>query len=381
MFNNNKNNKYIHNISMRKENKFIKKELLILFMFFIISIISIYSFQTFLGITNNNLILKQTIYYILGFLIVFIISKIDINKILKYSFLIYFVNIILLILVLFLGENINGIKAWLEIPFLGSFQPSEFMKIGIILVSAKIINNSHIKNFKDELILVIKLFLVILLPSILTFLEPDTGAVIVYIVIFLGMIFISKIRSFWFIFIIFLFIVLLGFIFYLFYYQKDLFIKLLGSDFFYRLDRIFLWTKSEGMQLENSLLAIASSGLFGKGIDSIPIYYPEGHTDFIFTSFGSCFGLVGMILLILLFILFDLNLLNECIKNNNYTYKAIIVGFISVLLYQQIQNIAMTVGLLPITGITLPFISYGGSSLISFMILLGIVFSINKKTH
>ena len=80
-------------------------------------------------------------------------------------------------------------------------------------------------------------------------------------------------------------------IFYLYFYQEDLFLRSLGNGFFYRLDRIFDWKSSSGMQLENSLLAIASSGFVGKGINSVPIYFPEGQTDFVFTSFGSCFGL------------------------------------------------------------------------------------------
>ena len=127
--------------------------------------------------------------------------------------------------------------------------------------------------------------------------------------------------------------------------------------------------------------AIGHSEIAGYGVNNIPIYYPEGQTDFIFTSFASCFGLIGMIILIILIIIFNMNLINKAINTNTKTHKIIIISFVSVLIYQQIQNIAMTIGLLPITGITLPFISYGGSSLISFMILLGIIFSLENKKN
>ena len=148
---------------------------------------------------------------------------------------------------------------------------------------------------------------------------------------------------------------------------------------FYRFDRIFDWQSSSGMQLENSLISIGSSGYFGKGISNILLYFPEGHTDFIFSSFASIYGLTGMIILILTIIWFDITIINTKTKNNSYKY--IIAGTIGALIYQQIQNISMTIGLLPITGITLPFISYGGSSLISYMILLGIIMSIKKKNN
>lgn len=365
---------------MKTKNNFIKQQFIFLIVFYLISIISIYSFKTYLPSNLGNLVLKQTIFYIFGLILIFLIWKIGIKKILKFSYLIYGINILLLILVLIFGARINGAKAWFNIPLLGSFQPSEFMKIGIILMSAKIIDNHKIKNLKDEFFLILKLFIIVLLPSILTFLEPDTGAVIIYFIIFIIMLILSGIRLRWFFFLFSCITLTLGIIFYLFYFEKDLFIKILGNNFFYRLDRIFDWSKSSGMQLENSIIAISSSGFFGKGFNTIPIYYPEGQTDFIFTSFVSCFGFFGAFILISIIIAFDTNIIKLAKNTNKKYYKLIILGLVGVLIYQQIQNISMTIGILPITGITLPFISYGGSSLISFMIMLGIVFTLNKKT-
>jgi rod shape determining protein RodA len=134
------------------------------------------------------------------------------------------------------------------------------------------------------------------------------------------------------------------------------------------------------MQLGNALAAIGSSGLLGFGFGHTPIYFPEAHTDFIFSVYASNFGLIGSIILIGLFIFFDLKIINIGSKTKNNISKYMIAGIIGMILYQQIQSIGMNIGLLPITGITLPFISYGGSSLLSYMIIAGIIFSLSNQT-
>ncbi len=356
-----------------------KKILFCLLIFYLISILAISSFSVFLSSSYGNLVIKQTINYVIGIIILLVFLKIPHEVILKFSFWIYLVNVLALSALLFFAPSINGIKAWFVIPFLGNIQPSEFMKIGIILFSCKIISSSKILGFKNELMLILKLFIVVLIPCILTFLEPDTGAVIIYLVIFVTLLFLSGIRFRWFVFFFIVLGGLLGGILYLFFYQKELFIKIIGSSFFYRLDRLLDWNNSSGMQLENSIIAIASSGLFGHGYKKIPIYYPEGHTDFIFTSFVSSFGLVGAILLFVSITYFDYNIFKYAKRQENAISKYAITSFLVVIIYQQIQNMAMTVGLLPITGITLPFISYGGSSLLSFFIILAIIFSLENK--
>lgn len=365
-----------------KKKIFIDKKILIyLGLFFIISITSIYSFSTFLYSDNLVLVKKQIIYYVLGILLILLINKIGIKKVLKYSLYIYLVNVLLLLLVLIFGKEINGIKAWFNIPYIGSFQPSEFMKIGITLLVCKLINdfNNKSNSFKDEFILIIKIGIIVLIPSVLTFLEPDTGAVIIYLLIMLICLFISDISRKWFILFFSLIVICISFIVGLYFFNEDLFINILGSNFFYRLDRLLDWTNSSGMQLENSVIAIASSKFFGNGINNILIYYPEGHTDFIFSSFASIYGLFGIIILFITIVLFDIRVLNICKKVNNNYYKYIVITFICVILWGQIQNISMTVGILPIMGITLPFISYGGSSLLSYMIMLGIILGIEKE--
>ncbi len=354
-----------------------KSFIYILLIFFIISINSIYSFTSFLTKDTYSLVIRQSAFYLVGIILILILYKINPQKLLKYSWGIYLINVILLILVLIIGTEVNGTKAWFSVPLIGTLQPSEFMKIGLILLLARIIDRQKLKTTKDEIILITKVFIITLIPSLITFLEPDTGAVLIYFIIALTMLFVSKLRLRWFAILISIIVITALTLFYLYIFQTDIFIKIFGSSMFYRFDRIFDWQASSGMQLENSLISIGSSGYFGKGISNILLYFPEGHTDFIFSSFASIYGLTGMIILILAIIWFDVTIIST--KTSNKAYKSIIAGTTGALIYQQIQNISMTIGLMPITGITLPFISYGGSSLLSYMILLGIIISLKKE--
>ena len=162
--------------------------------------------------------------------------------------------------------------------------------------------------------------------------------------------------------------------------NNDLFIKLLGTNFFLRIDRLLDWKKKEGYQLENGLIAIGSGGLLGFGINKTPLYFPEPQTDFIFAVFANNFGFIGAIFLLSLIVIFDIRLVTIVLKSKNNVNKYIMAGIIGMLIYQQFQNIGMTLGIMPITGITLPFISYGGSSLISYMIMAGVIFNISNET-
>ena len=125
--------------------------------------------------------------------------------------------------------------------------------------------------------------------------------------------------------------------------------------------------------------AIGSAGLFGHGYNKTPIYFPESGTDFIFAVFASNFGLVGSFLLILLIVFLDTKIIMLAQRKISDKDRYVLVGIVAMLVFQQIQNIGMTIGLFPITGITLPFISYGGSSLLSYMIIVGIILNISME--
>ena len=197
------------------------------------------------------------------------------------------------------------------------------------------------------------------------------------------MMFLSGIRMRWFLIAGGILLFILGFVFGSYFLNQDLFINIFGTDLFYRLERVFQWGEGSGLQLENALAAIGSAGFFGHGFNHTPIYFPESGTDFIFAVFASNFGLLGSFLLISLILFFDMKLVSLAREKIDNTDKYVIVGMVGMLLFQQIQNIGMTVGLFPITGITLPFISYGGSSLLSYMVIVGIIINImvDKKTR
>ena len=236
-------------------------------------------------------------------------------------------------------------------------------------------------TYLDEFKFILKTFIIVLIPSILTFLQPDTGCVVIYLFIYLSMMFVSGIRIRWFIIGGIILSILLGGFFGLYFFKEKLFIKIFGSSLFYRIERVFNWKNGLGLQLENALAAIGSGGLFGHGYNKTPIYFPESSTDFIFAVFASNFGFIGVILLIGIILYLDINIIILAKKRIEDTDKYIVAGIAGMLLFQQIQNIGMTVGLLPITGITLPFVSYGGSSLLSYMLIVGILLNISVKKN
>ena len=194
------------------------------------------------------------------------------------------------------------------------------------------------------------------------------------------MLFVYGIRKSIFIILILIMIISSGVFLYFYFNYQDNFINIFGTSFFYRIDRILNWSLGDGGQLNKSLIAIGSSGIFGHGFNHTPLYFPELQTDFIFGVFASNFGLLGSVMLILLLIIFDMNLISSASKTYDNKDKYAIAGIVGMLVFQQIQNIGMTIGLLPIIGITLPFISYGGSSLISYMLLVGIIFNVSNQS-
>lgn len=370
---------------MKKESKFkVEKNILIpLILFAIISVITIYSTRSLLSSDLQNLYLKQILWYSIGFFIAFLMMTFGNKFLYNNAYIFYIVGVLLLILVLFFGKEINNAKCWFVIPYIGSFQPSEFMKIFLIITLARMIGDFNAErrdnDINEEFRFLIKVLIVVGIPSVLTFIEPDTGAVLIYFIITIVMLFTSGFKSRWFLITLLIILLFGGSFLAIYFLDKDLFIKVFGTSFFYRMDRILNWSNSSGLQLTNSITAIGSAGGLGHGFNHTPIYFPEMQTDFIFAVYASNFGFLGVIILISLLIYFDTNIISLASKTTNSYDKFTIGGIISVLLFQQIQNISMTIGLLPIMGITLPFISYGGSSLLSYMILVGMLFNISNE--
>mgnify|MGYP002449884317 FL=1 len=369
-----------------KKFKLNKSLIICVFIFMIISIVTIYSAMTYLPDYLGNLAFKQFMWYLVGFFMIIIVNKISVENIYHFNWYIYITSILLLAILLVIGEPINGSKCWFTIPKIGSIQPSEFAKISLILTVSIITENwakkiRKVPTLKEEIILLAKIFIIWLIPSFLTFLEPDTGAVFIYSIIVIAILFVSPLRKRWFILAMILIGIGLGSFLFLYFLKKDIFVNIFGTELFYRIDRLLDWKNGTGMQLENSLTSIGSSSILGHGYNKTPVYFPESGTDFIFAVYASNFGLLGSIFLIMIILYFDITIIKIVKNASNITEKFTAVGILGILVYQQIQNIGMTLGILPITGITLPFISYGGSSLLSYMLMIGILLNIHNDTY
>lgn len=330
----------------------------------IIGIVSIYCSKSI--VTNYyDFLKKQVIFIIIGVGLLFLFKRINFNYIKKYCFLFYLITLFLLVYVLIFGDTINGSKSWINL-FGISIQPSEFAKITILLCLDKYIHTKY--GF-------IKCLLIVLVPSILTFLQPDTGTVLFYLVIYFTIFISMGLKKKYYISLFGFISIVIVLYFYLYFFQSELFIDILGTSFFYRTDRIINFMSSEGFQLNNALIGIGNGGLIGNGSTYV-IYIPEAITDFMFANILTMFGFIGGLVVILLFLYLDVLLIKDIYSMRKHKY--FIIGLFGVFLYQQVQHMFMDVGLLPITGITLPFVSYGGSSLISYFILFGILFNIKK---
>ncbi|CAH0144333.1 Peptidoglycan glycosyltransferase RodA [Peribacillus frigoritolerans] len=377
---------------MEEQNKFSSRIdfslVTILLLLCVGSCLAIYSAQT-TGQYAENFLIKQIFWYIVGIGIVLGFITLDSDQLKKISWYAYGFGLFLLFLLIIMPEAIvpvrNGAKSWFIIPGIGSIQPSEFMKVFLILALANVISNHHLKNtlktIQTDIWLLIKIGLVTGAPLMLIMQQPDLGTSLVIMSIMLGMIFISGISWKILLPIVSGGIVVASTVLYFVIWKPEILVKYLGVKT-YQFGRIYSWldpynyASSEGYHLTRSLLAIGSGQTTGKGIGSREVYLPESHSDFIFSIIGEEFGFIGSSIIISLFFLLIYHITKTGMdtKNNFYTY--ICVGVISMLTFHVFQNIGMTVGLLPITGIPLPFVSYGGSSLMGNMMAMGLIFSI-----
>lgn len=331
---------------MKKE---IIKKYYILIPILILLIISIFTMYH-----GTNLGNKQLIFCILSILLIFIVQKINIKWLINNSFYFYLLNIFLLIAVLIFGRSINGAKAWLDFHYF-KLQPSELMKITLMLYLIKL--NNQNKN-------IIYLIIATIIPSVLTYLEPDTGAIIIYLIILLSCLMYSKITKKTLLILILVALILISTILIIYFNYQDFFIKIFGTSIFYRIDRLISFKTQNNIQIENALISIGAHNY---------IYFPEYHNDFIFAYILSNFNILITIIIIICYFLIFRYLLK--FKNPIYTSTLLVTSF------QVFQNILMNIGLLPIIGIPLPFLSYGGSYLISFSILYGIIINIYSKDN
>ncbi|MBM4760772.1 rod shape-determining protein RodA [Bacillus sp. B15-48] len=361
---------------------------LILFFLFLASCIAIYSAQT-TGQYNENFLLKQIVWYGVGVCIIAVVIRLDSDQLKKLTWYVYGLGLAVLAFLIIAPSSIapvrNGAKSWFVFPGVGSIQPSEIVKVLLILALARLIADHHRKNVVKTLgtdfWLLIKIGAITMFPSLLVMQQPDLGTSLVFIAIMLGMVFISGVSWKILVPIFGTLLSLIGVIFYFVLWHPEVLEKYLGVKQ-YQFGRIYSWLdpynyqSTTGFQLTRSLLAIGSGETTGKGYGTREVYLPESHTDFIFSVIGEEFGFVGASILISLFFLLIYQITKIGMEAKNHFYTYLCVGVISMITFHVFQNIGMTIGLLPITGIPLPFISYGGSSLMGNMLALSLIFSI-----
>ncbi|PTI45403.1 rod shape-determining protein RodA [Staphylococcus xylosus] len=340
------------------------------------------------GQYSANFSIRQILYYVLGGLIACLIMLVSPKKLMKYTYLLYFLLCVALFILIIIPETpitpiINGAKSWYKLGPI-SVQPSEFMKIVLILALAKLVSRHNQFTFNKSLETDFKLLLKIagisIIPMGLILLQNDLGTMLVLCAIIVGVIVVSGIS--WKILapVFIAGIVLASSIILSIIYKPSLIENSFGIKT-YQLGRINSWldpytySSGDGYHLTESLKAIGSGQLFGKGFNHGEVYIPENHTDFIFSVIGEEFGFIGSVILILVFLAFIFHLVRLATKFELPFSKLFIIGYATLVLFHVLQNIGMTIQLLPITGIPLPFISYGGSSLWSLMCGIGVILS------
>lgn len=361
----------------------------ILLMFLGISLLAIASAQTS-GQYGTNFVPKQIQWYIIGAIIVAIVMYFEPDQYKKMAWVLYGIGIALLVLLIFMpegkgqiGEIVNGAKSWYHTP-IGNIQPSEFMKTFYILAVARLISMHHekyqLKTIKTDFILLGKIGAALLVPLALIMTQPDLGSSLVFIAITTALVIVAGIS--WKI-ILPIFggaVAIGGSLIWMALFMSDFLEKTFGFKE-YQFARIYSWldpysySSNEGYHLITSLNAIGSGEIFGKGLFGREVYVAENHTDFIFTVIGEEWGFIGASLVICLYFLliYHLTKITLLLKDPFSTY--VCAGIIAMISFHVIENIGMTIQLLPITGIPLPFISYGGSSLMGNALAIGLVFS------
>ncbi|MCL5071957.1 MAG: putative lipid II flippase FtsW [Actinobacteria bacterium] len=315
---------------------------------------------------------KQIIWSVISLALLFIFSRIDYHKIARISNFLILISIGLLAIVLIpgIGIEIGGSRRWINFPFFNP-QPSEFVKLAVIIYLSDILNKKYRDIYKIKTIL-FPAFIFLLTATFLIFMEPDFSVGVTMWVIVFILLFVGEVR--------FKHIIGIGLTWIIFSIGY-LFIEN------YRRERILAFLNKGGeaagsnFQISQSLIALGSGSLFGVGLgNSLQkySYLPEANTDFIFSIIGEEFGLIGTVFVVVLFILFAFFGIRIAIKAKDYLGRMIAIGITSLVTVQAILNIAVSVGAIPVTGMTLPFISLGGSSLMSMMIGVGILLNISK---
>ena len=312
---------------------------------------------------------RHLIFSITAIAVMFTISYIKISFLKKLILPIFIISLILLILVPFIGVEIKGAKRWLDL-FIFRLQPIELIKPFFVLVTASLISGSKEKNsnYSYFLSLILLSAIIILLLN-----QPDVGQSILLITTWVSIVFISGIK-------ISYILVVFGLLIFSLIFLLVIFPEKFGY-ITERLNTFFDPTKGDSFQTDKALAAIKQGGLKGQGMgegilkDSVP----EAHTDYIIAVITEEFGSLISIIVITIFLYISYKIIKNCIKTSDENLKIALCGLSSLLIFQTFIHVGVNTSLLPTTGMTLPFLSYGGSSLIGSSILAGVILNFTKN--
>jgi len=340
-----------------------------LWLFLSIVGLSVFGLFNLLGI-NNALLLRQLIFFLIGFAFLFLVNKLGLVFFRANSRFFYFFGLTLLLLTFFLGQEIRGAKRWLDFYFF-KFQASELLKPFFIIYLADIFSQE--KSHDAGLNKFITSLLFFLITFLAIFKQPDLGNSIIYGAIYFSILFFLGLPLRYFIyFFLGLFILAPGFWRVLTDYQKQRLLSFINTQ---------VDPQGVSYNLIQSIITVGSGGFFGRGLglgtQSRFSFLPENHTDFVFASLVEQFGFVGATIVILFYGVIFFQLIKKIFTYQKETFIFLfLIGTTAFLIWQIFINIAMNLGLLPITGVPLPFVSYGGASIISTMIVLGLTLAL-----
>ena len=314
--------------------------------------------------------IKHFIFIVIGVFFIIYFSSLNHSDLFKVSNLLFLLFLLFLFLVPFFGIEVKGSRRWIDITFLPRFQPIELLKPFLIIIIANVLSYENNKNIYYKYFLS---FLVILPVILLLVTQPDIGQSLLTFLLWLSMIFVSGINLI--IFLIFFGVVIFSLIF-LIYIFPDKFGYIL-----IRLKSFFDPSSGSNYQSEKASEAIISGGFLGKGIveGTLKNRVPEAHTDYIVSVISEEFGVLFIIFMMIIFLFFVYQVFKKLYFENNNRIKLILVGSISIILLQAFIHIGVNIRLFPTTGMTLPYISYGGSSIIGTSILSGIILNLTKR--
>lgn len=344
-----------------------------------IGVLSIYSATQFYSLPHGKtpLYLKQMYWIFLGSIALVVFASIDYHEIARLAYPLYGIIVFLLIMVLVGGQVIQGAKRWISLGFF-SFQPSELAKIALLLTSAKYLSDFHPKgrlNLKQLLIPGI----LVLTPLLLILKQPDLGTALAISSLFFSMVFVLGLKSKFLIYASLLLTMSFPFLWQLFWnhlkgYQKERLLTFVDPTS----DPI-----GRGYHIIQSKIAVGSGGLLGKGFlggtQSQLKFLPEGHTDFVFAVYSEEWGFVGVLFLFLLFFFLVLWGIDIAVKAKDALGMLIASGVVGLISFYFLLNVAMTLGMMPVVGVPLPLVSYGGTSMVATMALLGLLMNVKLR--